>query len=460
MTPPPNIILVIADDMGYGDFGLFNNQISCTPTLDALAAEGICLTQHYSASPVCAPARAALMTGRYPHRTGSIDTLEARGLDRLRLDEITLADVLGSAGYATGLIGKWHNGNLGPAYHPTARGYQEFVGFQGGWNPYYRYRLERSGSIEYGSQDRYLTDVFTEAATAFIDRHRHAAFFLQLAYNAPHFPLEAPDAVAQKYSARGFSLGVSLIYAMIEIMDAGIQRILDKLRQRGIADNTIVIFTSDNGPALGDWNGFSQARCNYGWNGQKGNTYEGGIRVPLIIRWPDGLDGGIRSGEMVHYTDWFPTLLNMVGLDAPPQLELDGVNALPALRGESGKVNPRRFWQWNRYTPMMSCNAAMRDGDWKLLRPRIPAAMRVSPVDTALDHAIKYFPEDFDDIITDAEPARTVPAPPPPLLFNIAADPFEQQDLAEQYPDKAAAMLSDLEAWFRDVDQDRRRPLD
>ncbi len=460
MTPPPNIILVIADDMGYGDFGIFNNQISCTPTLDALAAEGICLTQHYSASPVCAPARAALMTGRYPHRTGSIDTLEARGLDRLRLDEITLADVLGNAGYATGLIGKWHNGNLGPAYHPTARGYQEFVGFQGGWNPYYRYRLERSGSIEYGSQDRYLTDVFTEAATAFIDRHRHAAFFLQLAYNAPHFPLEAPDAVAQKYSARGFSLGVSLIYAMIEIMDAGIQRVLDKLRQRGIADNTIVIFTSDNGPALGDWNGFSQARCNHGWNGQKGNTYEGGIRVPLIIRWPDGLDGGIRSGEMVHYTDWFPTLLNMVGLDAPPQLELDGVNALPALRGESGKVNPRRFWQWNRYTPMMSCNAAMRDGDWKLLRPRIPAAMRVSPVDTALDHAIKYFPEDFDDIITDAEPARTVPAPPPPLLFNIAADPFEQQDLAEQYPGKAAAMLSDLEAWFRDVEQDRRRPLD
>lgn len=457
MRTSPNVILVIADDMGYGDFGIFNPRVSCTPTLDALAEEGICLTQHYSASPVCAPARAALMTGRYPHRTGSIDTLEARGLDRLRPDEITLADVLSSADYATGLIGKWHNGNLGPAYHPTARGYQEFVGFQGGWNPYYRYRLERNGRVEYGDGS-YLTDVFSDEATAFIDRHHRRAFFLQLAYNAPHFPLEAPEAAAQKYSEMGFGLGVSLIYAMIEIMDAGIQRILDKLDEHGIADNTIVIFTSDNGPALGDWNGFSQARYNHGWNGQKGNTYEGGIRVPLIIRWPDGLAGGIHSGEMAHYTDWFPTLLDMLGLDAPPQLELNGVNALPALRGERGQVNPRRFWQWNRYRPLISCNAAMRDGDWKLLRPRIPEAMQVSAVDTALDHAIKYFPEHFDDIIDDAEPTRAVPPPPPPMLFNIADDPFEQQDLAEQYPDKAAAMLADLEAWFDDVERDRLAP--
>ena len=457
MTTAPNVILMIADDMGYGDFGIFNPQTSCTPTLDALASEGICLTQHYSASPVCAPARAALMTGRYPHRTGSIDTLEARGLDRLRPDETTLANVL-SRDYATGLIGKWHNGNLGREYHPTARGYQEFVGFQGGWNPYYRYRLERSGRIEYGDRSRYLTDVFSDEAVAFIDRHHRQPFFLQLAYNAPHFPLEAPDAIAQKYSQMGFSLGVSLIYAMIEVMDAGIQRILDRLDKHGIADNTIVIFTSDNGPALGDWNGFSQARYNHGFNGQKGSTYEGGIRVPLIIRWPDGLDGGIRSDRMVHYTDWFPTLLSMVGKYVPQGIELDGVDVLPALRGEHGQVNPRRFWQWNRYTPMISCNAAMRDGDWKLLRPQIPEAMRVSQIDTAHDHAIKYLPECFDDSIQEGEPPRTVPPPPPPLLFNIAADPFEQHDLAAEYPDRVAVMLSQLENWFDDVEQDRRRP--
>jgi len=447
----PNIILIIADDMGYGDFGVFNDQISCTPTLDALVDDGICLTQHYSASPVCAPARAALMTGRYPHRTGSIDTLEARGLDRLRLDETTLADLLASAGYATGLIGKWHNGALDARYHPTARGFQEFVGFQGGWNPYYRYRLDRNGRLEYGDKEAYLTDVFTEEALAFIDRHHKESFFLQLAYNAPHFPLEAPDALAKKYCDMGFSLGASLIYAMIEVMDEGIGRINERLKEHGIADNTIVIFTSDNGPAFGAWNGFSQRRFNFGWNGQKGNTYEGGIRVPLIIRWAGGLDAGLRSDELAHYTDWFPTLLAMVGLDVPTDLQLDGVNALPVLRGERGKINPLRFWQWNRYSPLSACNAAARDGDWKLLRPQIREAMEVSPVDTALDHAIKYFPEYFDGILEAPEPERTLPPTPPALLFNLADDPGEQVDLAAQYPVKVASMEAALERWFIDV---------
>lgn len=447
----PNIILIIADDMGYGDFGLFNNQISCTPTLDALVDEGIVLTQHYSASPVCTPARAALMTGRYAHRTGSIDTLEARGLDRLRLNETTMADVLGGAGYATALIGKWHNGALDRRYHPQSRGFQEFVGFQGGWNPFYRYRLDRNGGIEYGDGSAYLTDVFSDAALDFIDRHQRQPFFLQLAYNAPHFPLEAPDALAQKYVEMGFSLGVSLIYAMIEVMDAGIGRIAEKLDACGIADNTILIFTSDNGPAFGAWNGFSQTRFNYGFNGSKGNTYEGGIRVPLIIRWPAGLDGGLRIGDMAHFTDWFPTLLNMAGLDAPAELALDGVDIAPVLRGERGRIYPQRCWQWNRYRPIVSCNAAIRDGDWKLLRPRIPEAMEVLPLDTAHDHAVKYFPERYDDIVREPEAGQRALSPPPPLLFNIADDPFEQRDLAERHPQKVATLEKALERWFVDV---------
>lgn len=447
----PNIILVIADDMGYGDFGIFNDQISCTPALDALVDESIVLTQHYSAAPVCAPARAALMTGRYAHRTGSIDTLEARGLDRLRLDETTMADVLGGAGYATGLVGKWHNGALDPRYHPRSRGFQEFVGFQGGWNPYYRYRLDRNGSIEYGSRDSYLTDVFSDAAIDFIKRHQRAPFFLQLAYNAPHFPLEAPDTIARKYVEQGFSLGVSLLYAMIEVMDAGIGRISETLDELGIRDNTVLIFTSDNGPALGDWNGFSQRRFNCDFNGGKGNTYEGGIRVPLIIRWPDGLDSGKRIGDMAHFCDWFPTLLRIAGLAAPAELALDGLDILPVLRGENGGVYPRRFWQWNRYVPVGACNAAMRDGDWKLLRPAIMEAMQVSPQDTAHDHAIKYFPERYDDIAREPAPAQAVPSPPPALLFNIAEDPFERNDLAARHPQKVAAMEAALERWFIDV---------
>ena len=447
----PNIILIIADDMGYGDFGVFNNQVSCTPHLDALVAEGITLTQHYSASPVCAPARAALMTGRYPHRTGSIDTLEARGLDRLRLDEITMADLLGSTGYATGLVGKWHNGALDPRYHPRARGFDEFVGFQGGWNPYYRYRLDRNGAIDYGDREHYLTDVFSAAAIDFVERHSSQPFFLQLAYNAPHFPLEAPEAIARKYTKQGFGIGVSLIYAMIEVMDAGIGRLCERLEQLGIADNTIIIFTSDNGPALGEWNGFSQRRWNCQFNGGKGNTYEGGIRVPLIMRWRDGLAGGLRSDAMAHFTDWLPTLLNLADIDKPQDLALDGIAISSVLRGEGGGIYPQRFWQWNRYTPLGSCNAAMRDGDWKLLRPQIRAAMQVSPLDTALDNAIKYRPELFDDILREPEPARQIPEPPPALLFNLADDPQERQDLAEQNPHRVAAMEAALTDWFADV---------
>ena len=447
----PNIILIIADDMGYGDFGIFNDQLSCTPHLDALVDEGLCLTQHYSAAPVCTPARAALMTGRYAQRTGSNDTLEARGLDRLRLDETTMADILGASGYATGLVGKWHNGALDRRYHPRARGFDEFVGFQGGWNPYYRYRLDRQGSIEYGERDRYLTDVFSEAALDFIGRHQRQPFFLQLAYNAPHFPLEAPDAIAQKYSERGFSLGVSLLYAMIEVMDAGIGRIIETLDELGIADNTIVMFTSDNGPALGDWNGFSQRRYNCNFNGGKGNTYEGGIRVPMIIRWRDGLPGGRRSDEMAHFTDWLPTLLGLAGVEAPAELDIDGVDIGLVLRGETGERYPQRFWQWSRYTPVGACNAAMRDGDWKLVRPQIREAMEVTAIDTAHDNAIKYVPEHYADVVREPVIEREIPEPPPALLFNIADDPLERNDLAGRQPQRVARMETELERWFVDV---------
>ena len=447
----PNIILIIADDMGYGDFGAFNNQISCTPHLDALVDDGLTLTQHYSAAPVCTPARAALMTGRYPHRTGSIDTFEARGLDRLRLDERTMADMLQHAGYATGLVGKWHNGALDKRYHPRSRGFDEFVGFQGGWNPYYRYRLDRNGSIEYGDRDEYLTDVFSDAAVDFIERHRQEPFFLQLAYNAPHFPLEAPDSIARKYADMGFSVGVSLIYAMIEVMDAGIGRIMDKLAQLGIADNTILMFTSDNGPALGDWNGFSQRRWNCQFNGGKGNTYEGGIRVPMILRWADGLDGGVRSDAMAHFTDWLPTLLSLAGVDLPPGKRLDGIDITPALRSESGGVYPQRCWQWSRFEPVATCNAAIRDGDWKLVRPQIPEAMEIRPVDTAMDNVVKWRPELFEDVWREPLPTRDIPEPPPALLFNVAQDPQEKHDLAAQHPARAAAMEAALERWFVDV---------
>ena len=171
-----DIVLIVADDMGYGDLSCFNDGASRTPTLDQMVGEGTCLTQHYSASPVCAPARASLLTGRYPHRTGAVDTLEHRGLDRIALGERTIADLMRTAGYVTGLVGKWHNGAFDTRYHPNRRGFDEFAGFSGGWQDYWDWRLDRNGAVS-RADGRYFTDVVTEEAVGFVRRHRHAPYF-------------------------------------------------------------------------------------------------------------------------------------------------------------------------------------------------------------------------------------------------------------------------------------------
>jgi arylsulfatase A-like enzyme len=456
MPSQPNIILILADDMGYGDFGCFNYGASRTPTLDHLVSDGVSLTQHYSASPVCAPARASLMTGRYPHRTGVIDTLETRGLDRLALRERTVADLLKRAGYVTGLVGKWHNGAYDSRYHPNHRGFDEFAGFSGGWQPYYQWNLDRNGSFSRGD-GRYLTDVFTDEATEFIQRHRGEPFFLHLAYNAPHFPFEAPEADAAPYKASGnFTPGVSQIYAMIECMDRGIARVLEALDKSGLADNTIVMFSSDNGPQFGGKGEMCTDRFNCGFAGAKTLVYEGGIRLPMVIRWPAGLDGRRQVHEMIHFTDWLPTILALAGAEPPRDLKLDGIDVSPTLQGDRGKVPTERFWQWNRYTPDGECNAAMRDGSWKLVRPAIRELMQVSNEDLAMDVQAKYSPENFHDISHAPEPARIKPEPPPAQLFDIVSDPFERIDLAAREPERVSRMTNALASWFEEVEQDRR----
>jgi arylsulfatase A len=413
----PNIVFILADDMGYGDFSAFNGGLSRTPTLDALIDESVCLTQHYTSSCVCNPSRATLLTGRYPHRTGSIDTLEWWGLERLALRERTLADVLQGMGYATGLVGKWHLGAFDPRYHPNARGFDEAVCFRGGMHDYYNWRLEFNDRVE-RADGRYLTDVWTDEAVGFIARHHNEPFFLHR-------------------------------------MDTGIARILDALQEYGLEENTILCFTSDNGPQFGGQGERSTTRYNCQFHGAKGSVYEGGIRVPMLIRWPAGLKGGRTFDDMVHFSDWFPTLLATVGGEVPAGRTIDGVNVLPALRGEVGKVETRRFWQWNRYRPDVTGNAAMRDGDWKLVRPAIREAMHVPDI-----HWLRvsmYGPEYFieNGVFQEPYPAREVPPPPPPELYNVAEDPLEQQNLAEEYPERARKMLRELETWFEEVEAER-----
>ena len=456
----PNIVLIVADDMGYGDFGLFNDGPARTPVLDGLADESVCLTQHYSGSCVCAPARAALMTSRYPHRTGAIDTLEGQGLDRLALREITLADHFKAAGYATGMVGKWHLGALDPRYHPNARGFDEFVGFRGGWADYYRWHIDRNGAIEH-SDGRYLTDVFAAEATAFIQRNARRPFFLHVAFNAPHTPLQAPDELVQPYLDAGLSRGVALIYAMNERMDAGVGQILDTLDRSGCAGNTIVMFTSDNGPQLSRGFDYTMGmevdtrRFNCNFNGAKGHVYEGGIRVPMLMRWPEGLPAGQRNGALVHYVDWLPTLLEAAGasrVDGPP---IDGVSVLPTLRGEPPPAAPRRFWQWNRYTPRVECNAAIRNGRWKLVRPRIAELMQISREHSQMDRDLKYRPELHRAAIPADMSELEFQAPEAAKLFDLELDPGEQNDLANAEPQRAATLLRELESWFEEVESER-----
>ena len=450
-----NVIVIVADDMGYGDLSRFNDGRCRSPHLDALAEAGVCLTQHYSGSPVCAPARASLLTGRYPHRTGAIDTLHGRGLDRIALSEVTIADCFRAAGYSTGLVGKWHNGALDPRYHPNARGFDEFAGFSGGFSDYYSYWLDLNGT-EVEGDGRYLTDVLTEHAVSFVRRHSRRPFFLVVAYNAPHFPMQAPQELVDRYLAQGETLGAALTYSMIEAMDAGIGRIDETLADLGLTDDTIVMFTSDNGPYLGEVAGVSLERFNFGLRGAKHYVYEGGIRVPAIVRWPDRLEGGRLLHEFVHFTDWLPTLGRALGVAVPDEARLDGEDVLAVLDGAPRDADPVRFWQNNRYAPRIEGNAAMRDGDWKLVRPAIAETMKVTDSDRAIDRALNgRLPERITSIDTSPLPEFDIGVPPQPLLFNLAEDLFEEHDVATLHPERTARMSAALETWFEQVEADR-----
>jgi arylsulfatase A len=451
----PNVLVVLADDMGYGDLGVFNGHRSSTPHLDSLASEGVLLAQCYSGSPVCAPSRASLLTGRYPQRTGAIDTLHGRGLDRIALSEVTIADCFRAAGYRTGLVGKWHNGALDSRFHPNARGFDEFAGFSGGLSDYWDWTLDVDGTAVAGD-GRYLTDVLSEEAVAFVRRHRHEPFLLVVAYNAPHFPMQAAQALVDRYLEAGETLGAALTYAMIEVMDAGVGRIDETLRELGLADDTIVVFASDNGPYLGDVQGVSLDRYNHGWRGAKHYVFEGGIRVPAIVRWPAALGAGRTVVEMVHFADWLPTLAAAANVPLPDAVDLDGDDVGGVLAGDTGAVRPQRFWQCNRYAPRIEGNAAMRDGDWKLVRPAIPELMQVTDADRAIDRALNYRqPERIEAVDGSPLPCFDPGTPPAPLLFDLASDPFEEHDRAAEQPERVRRMGEALDRWFESVERDR-----
>lgn len=419
----PNVILILADDLAPGDLAGGDGRPTRTPNLDQLATESVQFSQAYSASCVCAPARAALLTGRYPHRTGVVTLNQNKypKMTRIRPDETTIADVLKHAGYKTGLIGKWHTGR-GEGFHPLDRGFDEFEGFGGSEDVgYFAYPFSQQRNVAQVKDD-YLTDHLNRRAIEFVRRHQNQPFFLHLAHYAPHRPLEAPPAIIAKYRKQGFDESVATIYAMIEVMDRGIGELLAELQKLELADNTIVIFASDNGP-----DPLTGERFNQALRGTKYQVNEGGIRVPLFVRWPNRLQAG-RRDQVVSFVDLLPTILELCHVAAPTTNRIDGLSFAAVLNDATTDFSPTRFWQWNRGQPNYTHNAAIRQAQFKLVRPFVTRGSNLK--DSTL----------------------------PPVLYDLQNDPSESVNVSDQHPDVTQRMNRQLEEWCSSVEQDRTRP--
>lgn len=423
----PNILLVVADDMGYGDLSCLGSETVRTPNLDALAESGVLCTQAYVASSVCSPSRAGLMSGRDPRRfgyEGNLNKVASRYAARpellgLPVQEHTLADHLKQAGYATAAVGKWHLGT-GEVFHPLERGFDSFCGMLGGGHHYFptasNNKLQRNRQPLQEFSSPYLTDFFTDEALKWINTvsagDSDQPWFLYLAYNAPHTPMQATKADlkacehVQEPRRRTYA-------AMMRALDRGVGRVLKQLEQSGQRENTLVVFLSDNGGPLGNgsWNGRL--------SGSKGTLREGGVRVPMIWSWPRRVAGGRRVDAVVSSLDLLPTFLAAADAkplplsDVPGYLDrrnaqrtreacgdYDGLNLMPLLTDEADPGSRRLFWR-------LQGQAAVRAGELKLIR---------------LSHR-------------------------PAQLFNLGADIGEQQDLASDQAANLTSLFRQLAEW-------------
>ncbi|MBL0768489.1 sulfatase-like hydrolase/transferase [Sphingopyxis sp. DHUNG17] len=410
----PNIILIFSDDAGYHDFGFQGARDMVTPNLDTLAKRGIRFTRGYVTDATCGPSRAGLLTGRYQQKFGYQEinvpgfmspNSKFLGDDMgLPLSQTTMAELLKGRGYRTAMYGKWHLGNA-DRFHPLNRGFDEFYGFRGGDRSYFAYRngepgvardklMERGfGKLEEPS--RYLTDQLGDEAASFIERNAAQPFFIYLAFNAPHTPMEATEEDLARFPALS---GKRKTYAaMMLSMDRAIGRVMAALEKRGLADNTIVVFTNDNGGPT-DKNG----SLNWPLAGTKSNHLEGGIRVPFLLSWPARLPQGVDYDRPISTMDLLPTFFAAAGGEVAVLPKVDGRNLLPTLAKPGDAQTPHRYLFWKK-----DVRAAVLDGDWKLVR--------------------------FADR--------------PAMLFNLARDEGEQRDLAARFPDRVLALFKRLHEW-------------
>ncbi|MHC4213621.1 MAG: sulfatase [Planctomycetota bacterium] len=409
----PNIILILADDLGYGDIGCFGSAIHKTPNLDSMARGGMKFTDFHSNGAMCSPTRAALLTGRYQQRAGIQKVLGSSDKSHgMALEEVTFAEVLQSAGYRTGIFGKWHLGYT-LKFSPIQQGFDNFGGFLGGGQDYHSH-VDRSGDYDWWWNDKikrvkgYSTDLMSDYAVGFIEENKDKPFCLYLPYQAVHFPYQGRNDKADrtegkkwarlKFGSRKDQRGG--YKEMVEAMDEGIGRILATVKKLGLEKDTLVFFTSDNG-------GHQKVASCEPLRGWKGQMWEGGHRVPTLAYWPGRIGAGTVTDETTLTMDLFATMAALAGAELPEGLKLDGIDIMPVLKG--GKLAQRDvFWG-------TSTTSVIRRGDWKLI-------VRNK----------KHFSSGIE-------------------LFNLAQDLGEKNNLAEAKPEMVKTMQVSLEVWQKEV---------
>lgn len=416
----PNIIFIMADDLGWGELGCYGNTFNETPNLDRLAEQGVRFTQAYAAAPVCSPTRASILTGQYPARVRITDFLPAHTNRYLDPSEyLTLNEVLEKAGYHTGIVGKWHLDTDfqqhpgGPAEH----GFDEVIGSETKYiaDGDYFYPYDKISTFDTGKEDEYLTDRQSLEACKFIERNNHQPFFLYLSFYSVHTRLEAPEELVEKYrkkleagnNGETGHKGNPELAAMLERIDAGVGKVMKTLEENGLNENTLLVFFSDNGGA-GKVGNNANLRAGKTW------LYEGGIREPLLISWPGKIKAGRVSDEPVFSVDFYPTFAAAAGARQQEENVTDGHNLLPLLRGRRAPRRDVFFWHYPSETGKWEKRmaSAVRKGDYKLL-------------EFYADGRIE--------------------------LYNLKKDPGETKNLAGVMPEKAAALKQLLDAWKREV---------
>lgn len=410
----PNVLLIVTDDQGYGDFRSTGNEKIDTPSLDKLAKQSTRF-ERFFVSPMCTMSRASLLSGRYYLRTGVAGA--SKGLETMRSSEVTVAEMLRDSGYSTACFGKWHLGEHYPN-HPRGQGFDEFFGMpQGHWDNYFDPELEHNGEMV--KTKGYITDVLTNQAIGFLEKKRDDPFFCYLAYNAPHTPLQVPDRYFEKYKERGFDNRVAAIYGMVDNLDENIGRLLTRLDELNLANDTLVVFLTDNGPE-----GQQGSRFNAGMLGMKGKVNEGGMRVPCYFRWP----GKIKAGKVIQpiaaHFDLLPTLAEFCKAELPTENPLDGRNLSPLILDtkEEAEWPDRMFFH--------------RAPDWRQM------LAYVDPVIKDLD--------EFPGAVRTQQ-WRAVNEREGWALFDMLKDPGQKENVASANPDVVAHLSSAYRKWFAEV---------